>query len=90
MITLYLTPAEARKLEMYLRLTTKYRKGEADTHNNLFNSMCSSGTADEQVLKTMKDNAEYWKEQCEVMDSIQERIFAALTTPPPGGDRHDN
>ena len=66
---------------MYLRLTTKHRKGEAETYAILFNEMRDSELADEKVLAKTKDNAEYWKEQCEVMDDIQERISVLLTTP---------
>ena len=81
MLKLELSSEEALKLEMYLRLTTKYREGEATAYESLFEEMKASESPDEKALTNLKNNAEYWKKQCVIMNELQERISTLLTTP---------
>lgn len=78
MITLQLTRAEAVKLEMFLLMTTKFRQGELKTYKKLATQKDEDGNL---AFPEAKDNIEFWTEQCEMMDSIQKRIYQAMTTP---------
>ncbi len=90
MITLQLTRDEAHKLETYLLISTKYRTGEADTLNELYLRLKEEGETEQVVLDKLKDNAEFWQQQCVAMDSIQQRLLQCLTTPRKTGREENN
>ena len=78
MITIQLTHTEAVKLETFLLVTTKFRQGEFETYKKLAEEVDENGNP---AFPKAADNAKFWSEQCEMMDSIQKRIYQALTTP---------
>ena len=79
MITLELSRNEAVKLEMLLLMTTKFREGELATYKKLAEEKDEDGNP---LFPHAEDNIEFWAEQCQMMDSIQKRIYQALTAPP--------
>lgn len=80
-ITLNLTRSEANKLEVYLLMSTKFRIGEAEALEKLVTQFIETESVSKEVIDKTKDNAEFWREQCVVMNDIQERLLKALTTP---------
>ncbi len=81
LINLQLTRDEAHKLEVYLLMSTKFRTGEADALERLAATI-EEENGDEVTVSKLRDNAKFWKEQCEVMDVIQERLQNLLTSLP--------
>ncbi len=79
MITLELSRSEAVKLEMFLLMTTKFREGELAAYKKLAEEVDEDGNL---LFPHAKNNIEYWTEQCVMMDSIQKRLYQALTAPP--------
>ena len=79
MITLELSRSEAVKLETFLLVTTKFREGEMEAYKKLADEVDEEGNL---LFPHAKGNIEYWAEQCEMMDSIQKRLYQALTAPP--------
>lgn len=81
MIRLELTDDDARKLEMFLLMTTKYRESQVETYKKLMEDWGKSGDASEETLKTLADNEQHWMEQCVAMDGIRKKVSELLTTP---------
>ena len=81
MIRLELAKDDARQLEMFLLMTTKYREEQVATYKKLLEDWGKDGDTSEETLKTLADNAQHWTEQCVVMDSIRRKVSELLTTP---------
>lgn len=81
MVRLDLTRDEARMLEMFLLMTTKYREEQVETYRKLQEDWMEHGNASEKTIQTLADNERHWKEQCLAMDEIRKRVSTILTTP---------
>ena len=81
MIRLELKEDDARKLEMFLLMTTKYREEQVQTYKKLLEDWGKTGDTSDETLKTLADNTQHWTEQCEAMDDIRKKISELLTTP---------
>lgn len=81
MIRLELREDEARKLEMFLLMTTKYREEQVKTYKKLFDDWAKAGDTSAETLQTLADNAQHWAEQCVAMDGIRKKVSELLTTP---------
>ena len=81
MVTIKLNSKEASTLRMFLLLTTKYRREEADACWRLSQEKEPDGTPS---FPKMRSNAEWWEEADRVLKTIGERSApAAGRTPGP-------
>lgn len=80
LINLQLTKEEAHKLEIYLLMTTRFRTGEAEALEKLALTI-EEENGDEVTVTKLRNNAKFWREQCEIMDGIQGRLQSLLTSP---------
>lgn len=80
LINLQLTREEAHKLEIYLLMTTKFRTDEAEALEKLALTI-EEENGDEVAIAKLRSNAKFWREQCEIMDAVQQRLLSLLTSP---------
>lgn len=78
MVTIKLNSKEASTLRMFLLLTTKYRREEADACWRLSREKEPDGTPS---FPKMRSNAEWWEEADRVLKTIGERLDAAPREP---------
>ena len=81
MIKLELTRDEARMLEMFLLMTTRYREDQVKMYRKLLDDCKGRGGISEITLQAYVDNAQHWTEQCVAMDGIRKMVSEQLTTP---------
>ena len=81
MMKLEMTRDEARMLEMYLLITTKYREEQVKTYRKLLEDWGKYGQTSEATLQTLADNVQHWTEQCVAMDTIRKRVSEVLVSP---------
>ena len=66
-VTLELTEEQANALDIYLLMTTKYRKGEREAWESLAKERNEDGTL---KFPNAPSNANFWKEQNETIENI--------------------
>lgn len=81
LVQLELSRDEARLLEMFLLMTTKYREDQVQAYRRLIEGWGSRGGTSEVTLQKYADNAQHWMEQCVAMDAIRKRVSTVLQTP---------
>ena len=81
MVKLEMTRDEARLLEMYLLMTTKYREEQVKTYRKLLEDWGKYGQTSEEALQALADNVQHWTEQCVAMDGIRKKVSHLLVSP---------
>lgn len=66
-VTLELTEEQADALDLYLLMTTNYRKGEREAWESLAKERTEDGTL---KFPNAPSNAVFWKEQNETIENI--------------------
>ena len=80
MVQLELSRDEARMLEMFLLMTTKYREDQVIAYRMLLEGRNRRDISDMARL-TYADNVQHWLKQCETMDGIRKRVSEILLKP---------
>lgn len=73
-VVLELTEEQADALDLYLLMTTNYRKNEYEACESLAKERNEDGTL---KFPNMPNNANFWKEQNETIEKIQEILQRA-------------
>ena len=71
-VTVTLTREQANRLEVYLLMSSKHRKGEATAWDTLATEQNGDGTP---KFKNAKSNADWWRET----DRIMEEVYSAVS-----------
>lgn len=66
-VTLELTEEQADALDLYLLMTTNYRKGEREAWESLAKERNENGTL---KFPNASSNADFWKKQNETIENI--------------------
>lgn len=73
-----LTEEQISTLDVFLLITTNYRKKELEACERLSRRLDEEGNI---RYPDMKSNAQYWKKQSEIIEEVQKAINKAMTTP---------
>lgn len=73
MKSLLLTEQEEQTLQMFLLMTTNYRRGEQESCASLATETNEDGNP---TFPKMADNARWWQDCIETIDAITEKIGA--------------
>ena len=87
MVRLEMTRDEARLLEMFLLMTTKYREDQVKLYRKLLENQEKYRDVSEVTLQAYTDNAQHWMEQCDAMDGIRKKVSELLVSSSEGNLR---